>query len=233
MDFSKTKLLAVGLLIGSFPVVAYANMLRLHTKMDANYDGCVDRSEFFDFWQADFERRDQNQDGALAAAEVDAALLQSADQDSDASVSWQELRSLRQRHYQGMDKDQDGCLTVEEMLGTAKAPAKPTPAEPSSDSHLGRLHRMMDRNQDQFVTTDEFMARWQEGFERRDSNHDQQLSVAEVGAPFVALADSNSDGVVEWPEERQLRQRQFARMDSDADQRVSLQEMIAAAGSNR
>jgi Ca2+-binding EF-hand superfamily protein len=119
MNIVKLRLVGVGLLLGSLTTFANPGLARIHGKMDVNYDGIVIADEFFAFWEADFNRRDKDSDGMLAATDVDAVFMKLADYNKDGMLTWEEERLLRQRHILRMDKDGDGSLTLQEMTGTA------------------------------------------------------------------------------------------------------------------
>ena len=119
MNAVKLGLVGIGLLLGSLTTFANPGLARIHSKMDVDYDGMVVPDEFFAFWKADFNRRDTDDDGMLAAADVDAVFLKLADHNQDGVLTWEEERLLRQRHIFRMDKDGDGSLSLQEMTGTA------------------------------------------------------------------------------------------------------------------
>jgi dienelactone hydrolase len=119
MGSVQLRLVGIGLVFGALTAFANPGLLRLHRNMDVNQDGAVTEAEFFGFWQADYHRRDKDNDGMLASAEVAAAVLRLADRNNDGVLTWAEERRLRQVHFQRMDKDVNKGLSVDEMVGTA------------------------------------------------------------------------------------------------------------------
>ncbi len=119
MNIGKLRLVGLGLFLGSLTTFANPGLARIHAKMDVNYDGIVIADEFFAFWEADYNRRDQDNDKMLTATDVDPVFMKLADQNQDGVLTWEEERLIRQRHITRMDKDGDGSLSLQEMAGTA------------------------------------------------------------------------------------------------------------------
>jgi hypothetical protein len=119
MNMVKLRLMGLGLFLGTWTVFANPGLARLHARMDVDFDGMVSADEFYSFWEADFNRRDKDNDGVLAAADVDAVFFKLADYNYDGVLTWEEERLLRQRHMMRMDSNGDDSLSVAEMTGTA------------------------------------------------------------------------------------------------------------------
>jgi dienelactone hydrolase len=119
MNTVQFRLFVVGMLLSVSSVLASPGLARLHRQMDVDRNGMVSQAEFLGFWQADYQRRDKDSDGALVVGEVDAKLLQLADRNQDGALNWGEERVLRQRHFQRMDMDVNKRLSVNEVLGRA------------------------------------------------------------------------------------------------------------------
>ena len=118
MSIVQCRLVGIGLCLGAFTAFSNPGLLRLHRNMDVNQDETVTEAEFFDFWQADYHRRDKDNDGVLASAEADSVVLKLADRNNDKLLTWREERRLRQVHFQRMDMDVNKALTVNEVVGT-------------------------------------------------------------------------------------------------------------------
>lgn len=91
-----------------------AQFIKTSEQMDANGNGAVSHSEFMNFWRELFNRRDRNGDLKLSSKEAGAALVQIADNNSDDEVTWEEEQQMRQKHFDRMDRNQDGILTLNE-----------------------------------------------------------------------------------------------------------------------
>ena len=91
MSIVQCRLVGIGLCLGAFTAFSNPGLLRLHRNMDVNQDETVTEAEFFDFWQADYHRRDKDNDGVLASAEADSVVLKLADRN----------RSPLNRHSKG------------------------------------------------------------------------------------------------------------------------------------
>ena len=231
MNRFKIMTLGVSLIVS----VAQANpgLVRMHKAMDVDQDGVVFNAEFMDFWDVYFSRMDANGDQILGVDEGSAELLKQAAANKDRQVSVEEHRQLRQAHFNSMDKDGSGDLTLAEILGTVAGetpavtkPAKPDAALVAANPHLVHLHQLMDANKDGVVSRDEFLAFWANSFNQRDTNQDQQLSVSEAGAGLIKQADSNQNGVLTWEEEQMLRLEHWKTMDKNKDQNLTLLEIL-------
>jgi hypothetical protein len=94
-------------------------------KIDANKDGKLARTEFAAVSGKGMGRMDQNADGAISTAEIDAELkkrmekrrirlLQSLDADGNGTVTNAELDKYAEALFNGADADKDGLLSLAE-----------------------------------------------------------------------------------------------------------------------
>ena len=102
-------------------VAANPRLVSVHKSMDGNQDGIVTREEFLAYWRNSFNRRDENQDHQLSAAEAGAQVMEQADSDGNGAVTWEEEQLLRLGHWDAMDKNNDQILTLAEMLQSSAA----------------------------------------------------------------------------------------------------------------
>jgi dienelactone hydrolase len=111
----------VGLILAVHSLAADA-LEDLHKSMDVNHDAVVTQAEFLDFWRACFVRVDQDGDQFRDAKSYGAQVMKQVDTNQDGRVSAEEDAALRLKHFNSLDKNKDGRMTLAEIL------KKPEPA---------------------------------------------------------------------------------------------------------
>lgn len=76
-----------------------ARLQKLHEAMDTNEDASVTQAEFLTYWEQNYHKR------------------------KNARVTLEEDQTMRKGHHKSLDKDQNGLVTLPEMLGVAAKPA--------------------------------------------------------------------------------------------------------------
>lgn len=98
------------------------------TRIDANKDGKVQRTEFAPLVDRRFTRMDTNGDKSITSAELGEAMQKSVerrrmrimavlDRDKNGSITETELDNIVDSMFTGADSDGDGALTLAEMQG--------------------------------------------------------------------------------------------------------------------
>lgn len=101
-------------------LLASAALENLHKSMDTNQDSLVTQQEFLKFWQASFVRQDRDGDQFLDKITYDSKVMEQVDTNRDGRVSAVEDEALRKMHFNSLDKDKDGRITLPEILGAPK-----------------------------------------------------------------------------------------------------------------
>jgi len=157
-----------------------------------------------------FSRLDKNNDGQLAADEVDAG-----------------KRSLFDRLVRTADKNKDGKLSREEFAAGTKRPAPPAdtprPARPQFDPQ--QVFARLDKNGDGKLTKDEAPDRLKENFDRIDANKDGHIAQAELAAAFRRASGQNTPNRRRVTKE--MLEKNFAERDTNRDGRVTVDEVPA------
>jgi Ca2+-binding EF-hand superfamily protein len=98
------------------------------SRIDANKDGKVQRSEFAPLVDRRFTKMDTNSDKTITSAELSEAMQQAVerrririmavlDRDKNGSITEAELDNIVDSMFTGADTDGDGALTLAEMQG--------------------------------------------------------------------------------------------------------------------
>jgi Ca2+-binding EF-hand superfamily protein len=95
------------------------------TQADTNKDGRIDRGEFEDRIVDIFYFADKNKDGVLDESEVRVLVFSDDfkvdDKDQDSKVTLREFERVRTRDFDRADTDEDGALSLGEVVETYEA----------------------------------------------------------------------------------------------------------------
>ncbi len=102
------------------------------TRLDANKDGKVQRTEFEPVVSRRFARMDTNADKSITSAELAEAMQKAVerrririmavlDRDKNGTITEAELDNIVDSMFIGADTDKDGALTLAEMQGFKRA----------------------------------------------------------------------------------------------------------------
>jgi acetyl esterase len=110
---------------GVEPVVAAAGMRaeapaakqsELFVRLDTDHSHFVSLGEYVNQFTWAAERRDADKNGLLTLEEFPfAGAFKTGDSDQDGMLNGEETRAMYQNQFQGLDKNQDGVLTPDEM----------------------------------------------------------------------------------------------------------------------
>jgi len=105
---------------------AHANpkLTSMFKKMDADQNQQVTEAEYRDFWRGNFDRRDKDGDGSLAADAYPAKVSTHIDTNGDGLFQQSEEEAFRMKHFNQMDKDKNRVLTLAEMTAPRSAGKK-------------------------------------------------------------------------------------------------------------
>ncbi|MDD2319962.1 MAG: hypothetical protein PHO83_07930 [Geobacteraceae bacterium] len=147
---------------------------------------------------------DADQDGAIScseAAQQSAARFDRMDTNKDLVMTITEFEAGTSVNFEAMDADKNSMVDMQEYIITwCGAPPKETkPSQKATRSDNKPLHKSMDSNKNQKVTSDECVAFWTVRFAAIDENKDGSITKDEFGKKVIewySITDVNKDGSV-------------------------------------
>ena len=112
----RTSILIISATFLAFSTVATADSKSQFERIDADKSGGLTEVEFLGFWEKAFVNFDKDKNGEHTKDEHrhDPSFA-AFDKDKDGVISPDEDRAIREMHFKGLDKDQDGSLTLAEF----------------------------------------------------------------------------------------------------------------------
>lgn len=216
--------------------------------MDADKDGAVTLEEFLARRAPTFTRFDKNNDGAVDAAEFDAAAKESSDYwikrfikrfdaDKDGKISQDEFARARKERFAMRDLNDDGRLGLEDMppgLRERFGSWRRDRAE-GSDSKDGKEARKDGGPS----TMDRLLGRIGRQFSRFDKNGDGFIDAADLTSlaaerstfaaqRFFRRFDADKDGKVTRNEFNRFANERFTNLDLDDDGKITQADLPPA-----
>lgn len=179
----------------------------------------------------------------------DGSFLKSMDKDGDNAISKEEAGDRWDRLGK-LDKDEDGKVTVREMMAARQGgPGGPEGSgKGGPKGKPGEMFKRSDKNSDGKITKDEVPERAWEFLSKLDKNGDDAVSEEEAkagrppggpggpeggrpdGSEMFKRADKNNDGKISKDEVPEQAWDRLGKLDKDGDDAVSREEMKAMAG---
>ncbi len=165
-----------------------------------------------------------------------AKLLERLDENQDGMVTKAEMQAAAEERINSADQDGDGAASPDEMKAHFKA---------AHEAHRAAKFAEKDTNGDGALSRDEVSRMPQEMFDRLDKDGDGSLSQAELaamkgkrhhaspernakrGSRFFEKLDKNDDGLLSRDELARMPEERFTTLDKDGDGSLSQAEFAA------